>query len=256
MPDGTRVITGSVDKTTRVWDPSTGDELLQIKGHTDAANAVNSVAAMPDGARIVTGSQDATSRLWDLAQLRAPPAQYKASTPEARQALTDQAKAIVPRCLTIQQRGEFLLGPKPPGWCIDMGKYPYNTANWKTWKARNTVDAADSTTADAYRNFADAALGSGNDFRIALEAAELGITFDPEQTWIALYRAHALMFLDRKQDARRAYLAHRGTILPQGLWEKVVVGDFQRFRKEGHQHQLMIEIEKLFKPSLPIEAGE
>jgi WD40 repeat protein/energy-coupling factor transporter ATP-binding protein EcfA2 len=250
--NGARVLTASSDNTARVWDAQSGTELLRIKGHTDA---VNSIAATPDKARVITASQDATSRLWDLAQLRPPPVQQEISTPQVRQALIEQAKAVVPRCLTIDQRGSFLLPPKPPGWCIDMSKYPYDTEQWKDWKAGKTMHAIDSTTAKAYGQFADAALKAGNDFRVALEAAELGITFDPEQTWITMNRAHALMFLGRTQDARKEYLAHRGMIR-EGQWEKLVVDDFQALRGRGHEHSLMIEIERLFKPSLPVEAGE
>ena len=72
-PDGARIVTGSADRTARVWDAKTGAELVQLKGHTDE---VRSVAVTPDGARIVTGSADRTARIWDaktgaeLAQLK------------------------------------------------------------------------------------------------------------------------------------------------------------------------------------------
>ena len=72
-PDGARIVTGSADRTARVWDAKTGAELAQLKGHT---NGVDSVAVTPDGARIVTGSGDSTARVWDaktgaeLAQLK------------------------------------------------------------------------------------------------------------------------------------------------------------------------------------------
>ena len=47
------------------------------------------------------------------------------------QALVSQAKADVPRCLTPAQREAFFLPPEPPGWCVDMEKWPYNTPKWK-----------------------------------------------------------------------------------------------------------------------------
>ena len=34
-PDGTRIVTGSEDKTAKVWDARTGTPLLELKGHTD-----------------------------------------------------------------------------------------------------------------------------------------------------------------------------------------------------------------------------
>ena len=52
-PDGKRIVTGSEDKTVKVWDAETGRRSSPSRG-TQAR--VNSVAFSPDGKRIVTGS--------------------------------------------------------------------------------------------------------------------------------------------------------------------------------------------------------
>jgi len=63
-PDGTRIVSGSDDKTLKVWDASSGAELATLAGH---AGDVNAVAYSPDGTRIVSGSCDATLKMWDAA---------------------------------------------------------------------------------------------------------------------------------------------------------------------------------------------
>jgi WD40 repeat protein/tRNA A-37 threonylcarbamoyl transferase component Bud32 len=61
-PDGSRIVTGSMDKTAKVWDAKSGAEVLTLKGHT---GFVRSASFSPDGSRIVTGSEDMTAKVWN-----------------------------------------------------------------------------------------------------------------------------------------------------------------------------------------------
>ena len=62
-PDGTRIVSGSLDKTIRLWDLQ-GNAIGQpFQGHE---YSVKSVAFSPDGTRIVSGSDDKTIRLWTI----------------------------------------------------------------------------------------------------------------------------------------------------------------------------------------------
>jgi len=64
-PDGTRFVSGNDDKTVRVWDAATGQQVGDpLTGRTAP---MESVAFSPDGTCIAPGSFDKTVRLWDAA---------------------------------------------------------------------------------------------------------------------------------------------------------------------------------------------
>lgn len=62
-PDGWYLVSGSRDKTVRIWNVTTGEPLQTLEGH--AMTAIRSVAYSPDGQQIVSGSWDNAVRVWD-----------------------------------------------------------------------------------------------------------------------------------------------------------------------------------------------
>ena len=58
-PDGTRVATGSGDRSARVFDAATGAEISRL----DHEGGVYAVAFSPDGTRVATGSRDRSARV-------------------------------------------------------------------------------------------------------------------------------------------------------------------------------------------------
>ena len=64
-PDGSVVVSGSRDRTIRLWNVQTGNCIHALEGHTDI---VISVVFSPDGKFFASGSFDNTIKLWDVAQ--------------------------------------------------------------------------------------------------------------------------------------------------------------------------------------------
>ncbi len=63
-PDGQFALSGSDDKTLKLWEIATGKELRSFAGHADT---VSSVAFSPDGRFALSGSYDKTLKLWEVA---------------------------------------------------------------------------------------------------------------------------------------------------------------------------------------------
>eukprot|EP00505_MAST-04D_sp_SCG-Rhode-Island_P005284 Stramenopile-MAST_4_protein_5284 len=62
-PDGASIVSGSEDKTVKVWSVESGECVTTFEGH---CNYVSSVSFSLDGASIVSGSEDNSARVWSL----------------------------------------------------------------------------------------------------------------------------------------------------------------------------------------------
>jgi len=86
-PDGTKVLTGSFDKTARIWDVTTGLEVHKLNHD----GTVYAVAFSPDGTKVLTGSFDKTAWIW----------------PVSDKDLIEQACGCMPENLSIEQWGRY-----------------------------------------------------------------------------------------------------------------------------------------------------
>jgi WD40 repeat protein len=118
-PDGRRVVTGSYDSTARIWDAQSGETITTLEGH---ASWIWSASFSADNRRVLTGSADRTGRIWHLFP--------------TTQDLVDDAKRMLPRCLTRAERERYFLDRAPPTWCVETSRWPYNTGPWRSWLAQ------------------------------------------------------------------------------------------------------------------------
>ena len=62
-PNGELMVTGSRDKTAKLWSVASGLEIRTFIGHEQT---INDVKFSPDGKRIATSSADKTAKIWDI----------------------------------------------------------------------------------------------------------------------------------------------------------------------------------------------
>ena len=124
-PDGRRILTGSLDKTAKLWDAGKGQEIFLLKGQPQQ---VTSVGFNLDGRRILAQDWEGKILAWDAVTgnlLPHPPAQM----PAARQATSRDGRLLVriqnggrwssvsPTALgtTYRRRGDGAAGTLRPG---------------------------------------------------------------------------------------------------------------------------------------------
>src|SRR5579871_2224043 len=65
-PDSNYIVTGSRDKSAKLWELHSGREVRSFLGHDFS---VPSTAISSDGKYLLTGSNDETARLWDITKI-------------------------------------------------------------------------------------------------------------------------------------------------------------------------------------------
>ncbi len=86
------------------------------------------------------------------------------------------------------------------------------------------------------------------DFKGALAASDRAMALEPQKVINATNKAHALMFLGRRKEARALYLHYKGQRIEEvnKLWEEAILDDFKEFEEHGLKHRQMAEIKALF----------
>jgi tricorn protease-like protein len=157
-PEGKTVASGNLDGVIRLWDISSGKELLTIKGHN---GHVRGIAFSPGGKMIVSGSSDRTVKIWD------------ASTGKEIRTISDP-NMTGHMALSLDGR-----------WVAVAGKYPTpHISTVKLW------DLATGAELRAIGALADGDLiGNYNDIKL---------TFSPNGKTLATSRAYYQQGYDRE----------------------------------------------------------
>ena len=96
------------------------------------------------------------------------------------------------------------------------------------------------TTASAFGNVAWYALLARNPAK-ALIAASQALAITPDEAWVRINLAHALLLLGRAAEAKALY--EQVAAIPNKPWRQIIVEDFGKLRKAGVTHSLMPTIE-------------
>jgi WD40 repeat protein len=126
-PDGQQALTGSADNTARLWEVSSGQEVMQFAGHTAS---VFSVAFSPDGRHVLTGSgADRTQELAHLtataieeARIRRELEQAKQDSPDKQDPPDNQGQSDKPAVLASPKRTILPLDYKVRLWEVNSGQ--------------------------------------------------------------------------------------------------------------------------------------
>jgi tetratricopeptide (TPR) repeat protein len=95
-------------------------------------------------------------------------------------------------------------------------------------------------TASAFGNVAWYALLARNPTK-ALGFASQALAITPEEPWVRINLAHALLLLGRAAEAKAIYV--QVAAIPNKPWRQIIVEDFGKLRKAGVTHSLMPTIE-------------
>ena len=188
-PDGTQLASGSKDKTVRLWDTTTNEELAILRKHT---GWINALAFSADGKRLASGSTDKTVHLWAT------------DTGELITTLTGHLNGIV--ALSFSPDGTTLATGSTDGttrfWNTKTGDLlPINITEHTEWiKAVSFIKDSSTLASVAFNGvitFWDLETSQKTDLQVTGHRDFLPtLAFSPDGTKLASVGAKAVMFFE------------------------------------------------------------
>jgi WD40 repeat protein len=152
-PDGRLLVTGSWDRSAKIWDVTSGAALRKLDNVHDGY--VNSVQFSPDGGLVLTASDDGTARLWDVASGKSVEPVFRGHDGRIRQARFSSDGAQVLTCGNDKtariwdaisgQEMRSLIGHE---WAVLCGAFSSDGKRVITGGEDNTAIIWDSTTGE------------------------------------------------------------------------------------------------------------
>lgn len=134
-PDGTQVVSGSADKTFRVWSLESGEVVRQL----ETAAPIHDVCLTPDGTHIITVHEDKIIRVWTTAApAEAPP---EGETEKPVKEIPGHGNVVTSICLVGEQ--QFATGS------TDNTVRIWNLTNWAAVRSMNHAGPVVSVAAAA-----------------------------------------------------------------------------------------------------------
>jgi len=128
-PDSRRIVSASRDRTLKLWNAETGEELTTLKGHT---KGVNDCAFSPDGSKIISASDDYTLKLWD--------------TETGKELLTLKGHTYMVNACAFSPDGRRIVSASDDGtlklWSAETGK-ELATLQMRNWEVFDCVTSYD-----------------------------------------------------------------------------------------------------------------
>lgn len=91
----------------------------------------------------------------------------------------------------------------------------------------------------------------GRDFTGALASAKAGKEWDPSHLPLDTNLAHALLFLNRLEEAKQVYFQHMGKPLAGKTWQAIILDDFDQFEQWDITHPEMTTIRFHLRDKVP-----
>ncbi|KAJ3387465.1 hypothetical protein HDU80_000156 [Chytriomyces hyalinus] len=134
-PDNRTIVSGSHDKTVKVWDVQKGTCRQTLKGHS---HEVTAVAIGPDSRTIVSGSHDKTVKVWDM---------QKGTCMQTLKGLDGHSDKVT--AVAISPDGRYIVSGSHDKtvkvWDMQKGTY-MRTLNGHKWGVTSVAISPDSRT--------------------------------------------------------------------------------------------------------------